>query len=167
MVPTHPVLRYYTGKESAEETIAIFANAIGIVAFHGAGLANALFATAPTCVVEMTALTDPIPPKYPQPAQWRSNRRVADTNVLVDWRIVHVNTTEINLANGRPPRGHMTKHVQWVPLSAHNIENVEKELTHCLRARRHRETQHGIKLESMGYGGIGENAYGRGFREVA
>jgi hypothetical protein len=50
-----PVLTY-AGDESALQTVALFSRAVAIVGIHGAGLVNAVFATAPTCVVEITLL---------------------------------------------------------------------------------------------------------------
>ena len=50
---TRRKVRRYTGLESALRTLHLFGTASGVLAYHGAGLANAVFAMGPVCVVEV------------------------------------------------------------------------------------------------------------------
>ena len=53
---THRQVLRYTDGASALHTLRAFAGASAVVAYHGAGLVNAVFAVAPLCVIEISTL---------------------------------------------------------------------------------------------------------------
>ena len=94
----------------AAATVALFANALGVVGFHGAGLANALFI-------------------------WRSNRRVADeTGAPLRWQVMNISSSAIAEHNGKEASRMMSKMVPFIPLRAHEIAQASALLRHCVRA---------------------------------
>jgi len=68
----------YLGSESTEEVIRLFSGASCVVGFHGAGFGNLIFASQPTCAVEITLAngTD----------IWRTNDMLTMVNPKVSWR---------------------------------------------------------------------------------
>ena len=90
----------------AAATVALFANALGVVGFHGAGLANALFI-------------------------WRSNRRVADeTGAPLRWQVMNISSSAIAEHNGKEASRMMSKFVPFIPLRAHEIAQAARP-AHC------------------------------------
>jgi hypothetical protein len=51
-------VRIYSGGESVPQTLDLFANAIAVVGFHGAGLLNILFTPRAACLIELTYYVD-------------------------------------------------------------------------------------------------------------
>jgi len=51
-------VRVYSGRESLEATIRLFAHAKAVVLYHGAALTNLVFSLSRTCVVELTPFMD-------------------------------------------------------------------------------------------------------------
>ena len=103
-------VRVAYGDEGAAATVALFANALGVVGFHGAGLANALFI-------------------------WRSNRRVADeTGAPLRWQVMNISSSAIAEHNGKEASRMMSKMVPFIPLRAHEIAQASALLRHCVRA---------------------------------
>ena len=47
-------MKLYTGNETTEETIRMFAAADGVIGFHGAALANSVFARGQPCIIEIS-----------------------------------------------------------------------------------------------------------------
>ena len=100
----HSEVRVYTGQESPRDTVALFAHALGVVGFHGAGFVNTLFALRRCCVVEITTtrwLRLPSP-SAPRPHVWRSNLEVADLNRRLEWHVMNVSLDAIAERNGKP-----------------------------------------------------------------
>eukprot|EP00966_Prymnesium_polylepis_P333877 7389289-Prymnesium_polylepis.1 len=61
----------YTGLESVEATLRLFARASAVVGIQGAGLANVVFAPQRVCVVEVSTFLG-----REMKARWRSNHKV-------------------------------------------------------------------------------------------
>ncbi|KAL1522360.1 hypothetical protein AB1Y20_017352 [Prymnesium parvum] len=87
-------VRVFSGEESARETVRLFANAAGIVGYHGAGFANAVFTQRRACVLELS-------PAFGREA-WRTNglAMMRWTPVLA-WDILMLPLTQLLRANGQ------------------------------------------------------------------
>ena len=132
LLRVHPYVREYRGDEDASATIELFAHAAGVVGFHGAGFANALFALDRCCVVEITATAsdrERISKGHPL---WRSNSLVADINGALDWRVTNVSYHKLARANGLPSSWTMSKTVPLITLGSSEIADVVAQLTSCL-----------------------------------
>ena len=51
-------IKIYSGEESVSATLDLFASAVGVVGFHGAGLVNSLLVPGPVCLMEVSTHLD-------------------------------------------------------------------------------------------------------------
>ena len=90
------VLSYF-GNESVADTVRLFAAAAGVVGYHGAGLANAMFTPRPQCVLEYSCAFGGDPPQL-----WRSNGpRVAAWTPMLRWDVLVLPLTQLLSTNAK------------------------------------------------------------------
>jgi hypothetical protein len=123
--------KIYYGNESFAETVQIFAQSRVVVGYHGAGLANTLFCSSGTIVLEYTTFHDMNATKL-----WRSNEKgIAGKHGHLKW-LKH--TIDVDrLANMTDLRSstdvdHYIKGLRYVELTGstlfNSVQRVKEEL---------------------------------------
>lgn len=124
-------VKVFDGSGSVKDTISLFRGASAVVGYHGAGLANVVFALNGTVVVEVTTYTD-----MNGTHSWRTNmEKVTQWGTYVK-HIIHIPLAELLRANtiSHAKFGevqdvdHFIKGLRYVPLAQREIETITRFL---------------------------------------
>jgi len=140
----------YDGSPTQKDTINLFAHAAGVVGWHGAAFANVLFASKPTCVVEMQTFRD-IDYSDNTLARtmdfWATSGFSFARDPLPPWKdysivgvplrqIIHVNNAETSVAShssgGLASDDFIVKGMSRVHITEQDVTKVVATLDNCL-----------------------------------
>lgn len=162
-VATRHEVRLYFGNESASETVSLFAGAAGMIGWHGAGFANAVFMPHGGCIIEIGTYIYEALPNRCEPREegrmwnytqkggaivmpWRSNRpAVQPWNTKLRWIEYKISLRQLLEANNWPChallpsaanfRDHKIKMLAWTILTDLDVDNIAAALEPCLAGR--------------------------------
>lgn len=121
----------YSGQESIKSTFDIFTNAAGVVGYHGAGFANALFTARPSCIMELTTWKD-----LESTRPWRTNRFLTKESPYLVWHTLRIKLQTLLDANPGVAKASRAKDIikelRIIKLSESDVGNLEKSLVDCL-----------------------------------
>ena len=144
----------YTGHEDVRQTLLLFGRAAGIVGYHGAGLANAVFVPHATCVVEISTYLNGTS------SPWRAHehrRTLAWSPELLSWQYYRLPLAQVLAANGvqlpadaadlrrhnaRQRRNDFIKTLRYVGLRDDDVDKVGRTLRQCILRRRQGSRAH-------------------------
>jgi hypothetical protein len=118
----------YSGQESIKSTFEMFTNAAGVIGYHGAGFANALFTARPSCIMELTTWYD-----LESTRPWRTNRFLIRESPYLFWYTLHIKLQTLLDANPNATfKFDKVKELSIIKLSESDVVTLEKNLVHCL-----------------------------------
>ena len=124
----------YFGNESVLDTIRMFAGAVAVAGYHGAGVVNAVFIPHRACVTEVSTFRD-----ANHTMTWRTNGGPVNAwNPWLRWKVhklpfhdmLEANGVEFNATIPRD-RDHWVKGLQFVGMRAASAERLAADLHAC------------------------------------
>lgn len=121
----------YSGDESIKSTFDIFTNAAGVIGYHGAGFANALFTARRSCMMELSTWKD-----LESTIPWRTNRFLARESPYLFWYTLRIRLQTLldanpNIANASRVKDKI-KELKIIKLLVSDVSALEKNLVDCL-----------------------------------